>query len=79
MVKVPITTGQDRRTRHSLAMCQSYLSQVLSTQFIYSFAFTYSKLSVIRPGHSRLLEFGKKILSTGCLIETFSKYPDQVV
>ena len=39
----------------------------------------YSKLSVIRPGHSRLLEFGKKILSTGCLIETFSKYPDQVV
>ena len=37
----------------------------------------YSKLSVIRPGHSRFLEFGKKILSTGCLIETFSKYPDQ--
>ena len=39
---------------------------------------TYSKLSIIRPGRSRLLEFEKKD-SNGRLIETFSKYPDQVV
>ena len=32
--------------------------------------------SIIRPGRSRLLEFEKR---TGHLIETFSKYPDQVV
>ena len=32
----------------------------------------YSKLSIIRPGFSRLLEFEKKD-RTGCLIETFSK------
>jgi hypothetical protein len=38
----------------------------------------YSKHSIIRPGCFRLLEFEKKD-STGCLIETFSKYPDQVV
>ena len=38
----------------------------------------YSKVSIIRPGCSRLLEFEKKD-STGRLIETFSKYPDQVV
>ena len=36
------------------------------------------KLSIIRSGHSRLLEFEKKIVLTD-LIETFSKYPDQVV
>ena len=29
---------------------------------------TYSKLSIIKPGPSRLLEFEKN--STGCLIET---------
>ena len=39
---------------------------------------TYSKVFFIRPGRSRLLEFGKKD-STGPLIETFSKYPDQVL
>ena len=39
----------------------------------------YSKVSIIRPGRSTLLEFEKKKESTGCLIETFSKYPDQVV
>ena len=38
----------------------------------------YSKLSIIRPGCSRLLKFEKKD-STGCLIETLFKYPDQVV
>ena len=38
----------------------------------------YSKVSIIRPGRSRLLEFEKKD-STGRLIETFSKYLDQVV
>ena len=38
----------------------------------------YSKVSIIRHDCSRLLEFEKKD-STGCLIETFSKYPDQVV
>ena len=38
----------------------------------------YSKVSVIRPGRSRLLQFEKKD-STGCLIETFSKNPDQDV
>ena len=32
----------------------------------------------LRPGRSMLLEFEKKN-STGRLIETFSKYPDQVV
>ena len=39
----------------------------------------YSKVSFIRPGRSRLLEFEKKKDSIGHLIETFSKYPDQVV
>ena len=39
---------------------------------------TYSKVSIIRPSRSRLLEFEKKD-SAGCLIETFSKYPEQVV
>ena len=39
---------------------------------------TYSKVFIERPGCSRLLEFEKKD-STGRLIETFSKYPDQVV
>ena len=39
----------------------------------------YSKLSIVRHGPSRLLEFEKKD-STGRLIEiVFSKYPDQVV
>ena len=38
----------------------------------------YSKVSIIRPGRSRLLEFEKKG-STGHSLETFSKYPDQVV
>ena len=37
---------------------------------------TYSKVSIIRPGHSRLLEFEKEINSTGRLIETFSKNQD---
>ena len=37
----------------------------------------YSKVSIIRPARYRLLEFEKK--STGGLIETFSKYPDQVI
>ena len=36
------------------------------------------QLSNRRPGCSRLLEFKKKD-STGRLIETFSKYPDQAV
>ena len=35
-------------------------------------------VSIIRPGRSRHLEFEEKD-STGHLIETFSKYPDQVV
>ena len=35
----------------------------------------YSKLSIIRPGRSRLLELEKKD-GTGCLIETFFKNPD---
>ena len=38
----------------------------------------YSKVSIIRPGCSRLLEFEKKN-STGTLMETFTIYPDQVV
>ena len=38
----------------------------------------YSKVSIIRPGCSRLLGFWKKD-STGHLIETFSKNPDQDV
>ena len=37
----------------------------------------YSKVSIIRPGHPRLLGFEKKD-SSGRFIETFSKYPDQV-
>ena len=36
------------------------------------------KISIIRPGHSCLLEFEKKVVP-GCLIETFSKYQDLVV
>ena len=38
--------------------------------------FIYSKVSIIRPCHSRLLEFEKKD-SAGCLIETFSKHTNQ--
>ena len=38
----------------------------------------YSKVSIIRPGRSRVLEF-EKIVCTVCLIETFSKNPDHVV
>ena len=45
---------------------------------IFSIELLYYKVSITRPGRSRLLEFEKKY-STGCLIETFSKYPDQVV
>ena len=37
----------------------------------------YSKVPIIRPGRSSLPEFEIKY-STGYLIETFSKYPDQV-
>ena len=37
----------------------------------------YSKVSIVRPGRSRLLEFGKKIVGTGRLIQTFSKNPEQ--
>ena len=40
---------------------------------------TYSKVSIIRPGRSRLLEVEKNIYITGQLIETFSKNSDQVV
>ena len=40
--------------------------------------YNYSKASIIKPGRSRLLEFEKND-STGRLIETFSKYPDQVI
>ena len=39
---------------------------------------SYSKLSIIRSGHSRLLEFEKKD-STGRLKDTFSKYPEHVI
>jgi hypothetical protein len=39
----------------------------------------YSKVSIIRPGRSRLLEFEEKKGSTGCLIETFSKNLDRDV
>ena len=39
----------------------------------------YSKVSIIRPGRSRFLHRMWKKDGTGCLIETFSKYPDQVV
>ena len=45
---------------------------------MYSVLDKYSKVSSISPGRSRLLEFDKKD-STGLLIETFSKNPDQVV
>ena len=38
----------------------------------------YSKVSIIRPGRSRLLEFERKD-STCSLIEAFSKNPDQDV
>ena len=37
----------------------------------------YSEVSIIRPGHSRLLHFKQKISSTGHLLETFSKHQDQ--
>ena len=38
----------------------------------------YSKVSIVRPSRSRLLEFEKKD-SAGSLIETFGKCPDQIV
>ena len=38
----------------------------------------YSKVSIIWPGRYRLLEFEKKD-GTDRVIETFSKYPDQVI
>ena len=44
----------------------------------YSVQLIYSELTIIRLGRSRLVEFEKKD-NTGCLIETFSKYSDQVV
>ena len=37
----------------------------------------YAEVSIIRPGCFRLVEFEKKIVWTGFLIETFSKNPDQ--
>ena len=43
---------------------------------MHSIVTEYSKLSIIRPGCSRLLQFEKKD-STGRLIEIFFKYPDQ--
>ena len=39
-------------------------------------AHSYSKVSIIRSGCSRLLEF-EKINTTGLLIEAFQKNPDQ--
>ena len=45
-----------------LKICEKY-----SIDLLYS---TYSKLSIIRPGRSRLLEFEKKN-RTGLLIKTF--------
>ena len=52
-----------------------YSSEVLIEIKLYD---DYSKVSIIRPGRFRLLEFEKKD-NTGCLIETFSKYPAQVL
>ena len=52
-------------------------TMVLS-RVVLEFLSPYYKLSIIRPGRSKLLEFEKKN-STGHLIETYSKYPDQVV
>ena len=40
---------------------------------------TYSKVLIIRPGRSRLLEFEKKIFLVVKYIENFSKNPDQDV
>jgi hypothetical protein len=39
---------------------------------------SYSKVSIIRPGCSKLLEFDKKLVLV-VYLETFFKYPDQVV
>ena len=60
---------------------QSLLLKVnqIARTFIKTPYLPYSKLSTIRPGRSKLLEFEKKIVCTGHLIESFSKCPDQVV
>ena len=39
---------------------------------IFAIRFTYSEVSIIRSGHSRLIELEKKD-STGCLIDFFQK------
>ena len=49
-----------------------------SKQVVFHFGpIKYSKVFIIRPGRSRLLEVEKN--SAGHLIGTFSRYPDQVV
>ena len=56
-----------------------FLSAVVSMHTHVSNIVFYIKVFIIRPDRSRLLEFEKKIVCTGCLIKTFFKYPDQVV
>ena len=68
-----------RTFNHRSILCPfgSVLRKFATWSYRCNFA-KYSKVSIIRPGCSRLLEFEKKD-STGRLKETFSKYPDQVV
>ena len=56
----------------------SNFEHLVKLEYLEGIQTLYSKVSIVRPGRSRLLEFEKKN-STGRLIETFSKYLDQVV
>ena len=68
-------------------LSESYTSKEIATELKISSATVnnyrayllgYSKVSFIRSGHSRLLEFEKED-STGRLIDTFSKCPEHVI
>ena len=54
-------------------------SSIIKFELILMHQYNYSKASIIKPGRSRLLEFEKKIVLLINLIDTFSKYPEQVV
>ena len=61
-----------RLTRIEKYFCEKNLRR---TNNILSIHRKYSKVFIVRTGHSRLLEFEKKY-TTGCLIETSLNNPD---
>ena len=67
-VSLPYTSTQ-KGFRSKSSYCATVVATLLSC---------FSKVSIIRHGRSTVLEFEMKY-STGGLIETFSKYPDQVI